>query len=41
MEAWQIILAVLAWLGWGAATVLVVGALLALALWLLHKMRRK
>ena len=41
MEAWRIILAVLAWLGWGLITVLVVGALLALALWLFEKMRRK
>ena len=41
MEAWQIILAVLAWLVWGLITVLVVGALLALALWLFEKMRRK
>ena len=41
MEAWRIILAALAWLVWGAATVLVVGALLAFVFMLFGKKRRK
>jgi len=41
MEAWRIILAALAWLGWGLITALVVGSLMSFALWLFDKMRRK
>ena len=41
MEAWRIILAALAWLGWGLITVSVVGSLLSFALWLFDKTRRK
>ena len=41
MEAWLIILSVLAWLGWGTMTVLVVWGLLALAVRVIKKKRRK
>ena len=41
MEVWLIILAVLAWLGWGAMTVLVGWGLLALAVRVIKKKRRK
>ena len=41
MEVWLIILSVLAWLGWGGMTVLVVGALVVFALRWLDKKRRK
>ena len=41
MEVWLIILSVLAWLGWGGMTFLVVWGLLALAVRLAKKKRRK
>lgn len=41
MEVWLIILSVLAWLGWGGMTVLVVGSLVVFALRWLDKKRRK
>lgn len=41
MEVWLIILSVLAWLGWGGMTVLVVWGLLALAVRVIKKKRRK
>lgn len=41
MEVLMIILSVLAWLGWGTMTVLVVWGLLALAVRVIKKKRRK
>lgn len=41
MEVWLIILSVFAWLGWAGMTVLVVWGLLALAVRLAKKKRRK
>ena len=41
MEVWLIILSILAWLGWGTMTVLVVWGLLALAVRVAKKKRRK
>ena len=41
MEVWLIILCVFAWLGWAGMTVLVVWGLLALAVRLAKKKRRK